>query len=597
MCGVFGIYSFNHEIVKRNTLEKMEKTIQSRGPDDKSIYIDGSVGLGMNRLAILDLNHGKQPFISHDGNIIVFQNGEIYNYIELKKLLEKEGYVFKSHCDTEVILKAYELWGAKFISRLNGMFSIVIYEKNTKILRLFRDRIGVKPLYYYQDSTKIVFASEIKAILEGGASKKISLPSLHKGMLYGYIPCPHTIFQDIQHIKPGSYLEIFPTGKKVEKIWWDIGDYVSANQDDVDQAKNHIAYLCQEATKIRLRSDVEVGAFLSGGLDSSYVVSMMRAHSDEKLKTYSIGFEDKRFDETPFALAVSKLFDSTHEVQYLKPDAIDIWKQVVYINDQPHSDVSFIPTFKVAEMASHSLKVVLTGDGGDEVFAGYDKYNFLEGVHLSAVAPNQDMNLYAREKLFITDEVTKDEIYHATKMGEFIGENDDQFFHDFSRAYQGVDSINKALIFDMIHLMPSNNLVKPDRMGMAHSIEARSPFLDYRLIEYVFGLPGHYKIKNGEKKYILKLITENIIGKDLTYRKKQMFTVPIGDWFQTKLATLLEEKINSALLREFELFNAIAVTTIVKQHIAGTANHTRLLRFLVSFVYFLETFLGEKNGT
>jgi len=595
MCGIFGVYKFNDQPVALSNLEEMEKSIRSRGPDDRSFFIDDFVGLGMNRLAILDINNGKQPFVSSDNRIFVFQNGEIYNYLEIQKELKTLGYRFFTNSDTEVILRAYECWGENFVSYLNGMFSISIYDKKTKILRLYRDRIGVKPLYYYKDDNKFVFSSEIKSIIKSGVPKKIDLMSLNKGMMYGYIPCPNTLFQNIYHLTPGSFLLIDRKGAVIEKKWWDISNYVEEKKDSLDYAKNHLSHLMEEATKIRLRADVEVGAFLSGGVDSSYVVGLASAHTQSPMRTYSIGFKDPKFDETPFALEASNLFRTKHHMQYFTEKDVAIWKKIIHITDQPHSDVSFMPTFRVAESASASMKVVLTGDGGDEVFGGYEKYNFLENNDSLYESKADLFTKYVENVLLITDQETKSNLYNTTLMKEFTLENDKVFLKEISKKFENLDSVNMGLVFDMLHLMPSNNLIKPDRMGMANSLEARSPFLDYRLIEYAFGLPGNFKVRNGEKKFILKAIAEPIIGKNLTYRKKQMFTVPIGDWFQGGLANLVESKLNSKILKDFGFFNQQYISQIVNQHINNEKNNMKLIRFLISFVYFLENFFGDEE--
>lgn len=593
MCGIFGLINFNQSEVKKADLRKMESAIASRGPDEKRFYLGQNLGLGMNRLSILDLEHGSQPFTSDDENIIVFQNGEIYNFKEIQVELKKQGFLLKTNCDTEVILRSYEFWGEEFVNKLNGMFVIVIYDRSNKKVKIYRDRVGVKPVYYYLDSKRFIFASEIKSILQMEVKKQLCYESLSKGFLYGYIPCPDTIFKNIKHVQPGTVIEVTLDGKLTSKKWWHISEYLQQKVQKTAVCEEKIEDILKSATEIRLRSDVEVGAFLSGGLDSSYVVGLASKLSSDSLRTYSIGFQEEHFDETPHALEVSRMFGTNHKVDYLTPKDVDLWKQVTYLNDQPHSDVSFIPTFRVAEMASKDLKVVLSGDGGDEVFAGYDKYHFLEKSSLNG--GTGDFQDYVHSRLHITDINVLDSLYSNSNLSEFSGFQDHSYIDSFDTTYRDVDPINKGLLFDMLHLMPSNNLVKPDRMGMANSLEVRSPFLDYRLIEYVFGLPGSYKIQNGEKKYILKKIAEPLLGKSLTYRKKQMFTVPVGEWFKKDLSQFLLEKLNSKNFQGMGILNLKIAHNIINEHISGSKNHTRLIRFLISLVYHIESFFSEEK--
>lgn len=593
MCGIFGIYNLSGHSVDQKKLYDMESSMKYRGPDDRSFYLDKNVGLGMNRLSILDVDHGQQPFFSCGGDVVVFQNGEIYNYVELKKDLEGLGYSFQTHCDTEVIAKAYEEWGDECVHKFNGMFSICVYNKKEKVITLFRDRVGVKPLYYFFSENVFIFASEIKAILAVlSAPPKMNMRGVGQSLLYGYIPCPLTAFEGIYHVKPGSFIKISSEGAVKQKKWWNLSDSLHQQQKEgEDEASERVNDMLRRATEIRLRSDVEVGAFLSGGLDSSIVVGLAQENIQKSpMKTFSVGFEDKRFDETSFALLCSDRFSTDHKVRYMHPEDIKKWRHVCQLIDQPHSDISFVPTRIVSEEASKHLKVVLTGDGGDEVFGGYEKYHYGETLDFETRGlPLLDtFGLYKKEKLFIADQRILSGVLNNTDIINGALDEDKKETQNFLDECGTEDFINLMLAFDMTHLMPGNNLVKPDRMTMSCSLEARSPFLDYRLIEYGFGLPGDLKIRKGEKKYLLKKFSPQLIGEELTYRKKQMFTVPVGEWFKDQLSQDLFNLCESRFINETNIFNPEKMSFLVKEHISGKNNHTRLLRFLMSLSYHYE---------
>lgn len=374
MCGIFGYFDSNRNAISSSSLEKMGKVIEYRGPDGYGCYHDeeASVALGNQRLAIVDLQNGQQPFFSEDNSIVVVQNGEIFNHVELNKSLSLDGYPCDTNCDTEVILRLYERDGINGLAQLNGMFAISIYDKNIDVLYLIRDRAGEKPLYYSSDGGRVMFASEVKSILQAGHKHSPNLDAISQYLTFNYVPPPLTMFEGIKHVMPGTYLKI--TRSSVEQItWWDLSSVKSMQQSEskwVDAFNSTLS----DAVRIRLRADVPFGAFLSGGVDSSSVVGLMSRHLDTPVHTFCIGFDDPKYDESSFAQMAAIRFSTDHMVRKVESNMLDLWPKVIRHCDQPHGDVSFLPTYKVAEIASSKVKMVLTGDGADELFAGYDKY-------------------------------------------------------------------------------------------------------------------------------------------------------------------------------------------------------------------------------
>ena len=592
MCGIFGYSGINSSLLSLQQVQTMGEVINYRGPDGCGIYYDkdDAIALGNQRLAILDLAHGQQPFVSDDENIIVVQNGEIFNHVELAQELNKDGYRCKTHCDTEVILRLYERDGISGISKLNGMFAIAIYDKNERALYLVRDRAGEKPLYYSHGEQFFLFASEIKSLLKIKKDKALHPDALNQFMAFNYVPPPLTMFKDVYHVMPGHWIKI--TGNKVEQhCWWDLSSVcteVKKEEEWIEQFN----YILNDAVDIRLRADVPFGAFLSGGVDSSTVVGLMSRHLDSPVKTFCIGFDDPKYDESPFALSAAKRFKTDHTMHKVAANLIELWPMATYHCDQPHGDVSFLPTYKVAELAAEHVKMVLTGDGADELFAGYDKYknffsrnkNITDQAFRTLYLDNISLfNLDSRKQLFSDNIQVQMDSLDVFSVLEPL----------YQKA-QGMDLINQALYIDTMLLLPGNNLVKPDRMGMAVSIENRSPFLDYRMIEMAFSMPGELKLKNGETKYLYKKAVAPLIGKELTYRKKQMFTVPVGDWFKTRLADLCDDLLKSEKTIARGIFNYDYVSQLLDNHRADRQNNTREIRAIMAVEIWFREVMDDK---
>jgi asparagine synthase (glutamine-hydrolysing) len=591
MCGIFGHYRFGDAAPGAEAARAMAASIAHRGPDAAGWYQAGRALVGNQRLAILDLTDASnQPLFSADGRIAVVQNGEIYNYVELREELRREGAQFVTGGDTEVILRAFEHWGPGFVSRLNGMFAIAVLEVEAERLFLYRDRLGVKPLFLAGGLAEgqVLFASEIKALLAAGWAAAPDLGAIAQYLALNYIPAPATAFDGITHLPPASMAVVTRGGVRVER-YWSLGAVAPEADMNEGEAKAGLLTLLDDATRLRMRSDASFGAFLSGGLDSSSVVGFMSMYRAEPIRTFAIGFDDPRFDETYWAAMAARRFGTLHRTQVMQPEAANLWPQMIWHCDQPHGDASFMPMLQVSALAAQDVKMVLTGDGGDELFAGYEKYlDIFPGGAVDVLEEGWE-DRYARQSGLLHDPAL------------LTGELAEQFraadpyapLADAIRAAEGHDPINRLLIAETQTLLPGNNLVKPDRMAMAHSLEVRSPFLDFRMAEFAMRVPGAMKLKGGETKWIYKRAVEPLLGRDLTWRRKQMFTVPVGEWFRQRLAGYCRAMLLDGRLEARGLFDAGAVAAMLADHVAGTANHTRMLRALVSLEIWFRLFVDR----
>jgi asparagine synthase (glutamine-hydrolysing) len=586
MCGIFGYWDRQRRALPEGALPAMAQKLAHRGPDDEGVWHQPQrgVAIGNRRLSIIDIGGGHQPFVSDDGRIAVVQNGEIFNYIELAAELRAQGVELRTHSDTEVLLRLYEREGISFLHKLNGMFAIAIDDAREDAMYLVRDRIGVKPLYVADDGTRAIFASEIKAMLPwtgtGGGFDGIDLEAIHHYLTFNYIPAPWTIWRGIRHVMPGTWMK-FTRGGVETRRWWDLSAQRERDYEYSEWAQEFMAIL-DDATRIRLRADVPWGAFLSGGVDSSTIVGLMARHVKEPVKTFCIGFADPRFDESAFAAEAARRFGCAHTSEVAELNMLGRWPHVLYHLDQPHGDASFMPTLRVSELAAQHVKVVLTGDGGDELFAGYEKY---EDFFNRPDAQTLDAAGFQRsyfDSISLFAPVTKSALYRPEIAAQLQGiDSFDAAAKPWFDEAAHFDRLNQALYLDMQLLLSGNNLVKPDRMGMAVSIEARTPFLDWRMMEFAFRSRGATKLQGGDKKHWYKKAVTPLIGQDLAYRKKQMFTVPVGEWFRTSSHAWLKDTLQgSELLRR--LFRPEAIDAMLSGHRDGSANYTRELRALAA---------------
>ena len=587
MCGIFGYWDRAKQPLDDALLAAMGEKLIHRGPDDDGTWSQPQrgVAIGNRRLSIIDIGGGHQPFISADGQIAVVQNGEIFNYIELAADLRRQGVRLNTGSDTEVILRLYEREGIAFVSKLNGMFAIAIDDTREDALYLIRDRVGVKPLYIADDGQRVLFASEIKAILPVVHSPRVDLAidmiAIHHYLSFNYIPAPWTVYQGIKHVMPGTWMKITRSGFETRR-WWSLADQQERDYRFDDWSEEFMSVL-DDATRIRLRADVPFGAFLSGGVDSSTIVGLMARHVNRPVKTFCIGFEDPRYDESAFALQAAQRFGCDHTMEVAELNMLAQWPRVLYHLDQPHGDASFMPTLRVSELAARHVKVVLTGDGGDELFAGYDKY---AAFFARPDAQNLSPDAFARQyfdSISLFSPAAKNSLYLPAVRQQLAG------IDSFTEAAQPwfdeaghFDRVNQALYLDMQLLLSGNNLVKPDRMGMAVSIEARTPFLDYRMMELAFRSRGATKLSpEGDKKHWFKKAATPLIGPDLALRRKQMFTVPVGDWFRTSSYEWLKNTLQKSELLA-TVFIGQELDFMLERHKTGAANHTRELRALAA---------------
>jgi asparagine synthase (glutamine-hydrolysing) len=587
MCGIFGYWDVRRRPFAPEALAAMGNSLAHRGPDDRGLHHDDArgVAVGNMRLSIIDIGGGHQPFVSDDGRVAVVQNGEIFNYLELAQELRAQGVELKSASDTEVILRLYEREGIACLSRLNGMFAIAIDDAREDALYLARDRIGVKPLYVADDGGRLLFGSEIKALFAGSVSlrgsRQVDTEAIHHYLSFNYIPAPWTVWQGIRHVMPGTWMRLGRNGTQTQR-WWNLADQREQHHAYEDWAQEFLALL-DDATRIRLRADVPWGAFLSGGVDSSSIVALMARHVTAPVKTFCIGFADPRFDESAHAAEAARRFGCDHTAEIAELDMLERWPAVLQHLDQPHGDASFLPTLRVSELAARRVKVVLTGDGGDELFAGYDKYAAFFARPDAQTLPAADFQRAYFDSISLFGRDAKNALYRPEVAAQLAGiDSFDAAARPWFDEAQHFDRVNQALYLDMQLLLSGNNLVKPDRMGMAVSIEARTPFLDWRMMEFAFRSRGDTKLSaQGDKKHWVKKAVAPLIGDDLAHRKKQMFTVPVGEWFKGEragwlAATLAGSELLGSLVRSETWEGMLAA------HRAGRANHTRELRALAA---------------
>ncbi len=619
MCGICGVInSVSNRTIEKAVVKRMCDQIVHRGPDDEGIYTNGHVGLGMRRLSIIDLVTGRQPISNEEQNIWIVFNGEIYNHREIREDLEKKGHKFRTNTDTESIVHAYEEYGEECVTKLNGMFAFAIWDGRKNECFLARDRIGIKPLYYFFDKTRLVFGSELKSILQvEDIPKRIDLQALDNFLTFEYIPAPLSIFQNIKKLPPGHTLTL-----RNNEIWirnyWDLT--VQPDSLDLEAAKTNLRDLLQDAVKIRLMSDVPLGAFLSGGIDSSTIVALMSQVMDQPVKTFSIGFEDSTYNELDYARMIAKKFKTEHHEFIIKPNAVELTDKLLKYLDEPFGDFSIFPTYLVSKMAREYVTVVLSGDGGDELFAGYDTYiadqmaNYYDRLPgwlrngflprmMDAIPPSpKKKGVINRAKRFVEGMRLPGDLHHTRWMiflqkleremlftddvKSGINEKDSyKFIRDYFKAVmpQTTDSINQQMYVDVKTYLVDNILVKVDRMSMASSLEARVPFLDHRFAEFAATISGNRKLQNRKSKLILKQAMEELLPRDILYRGKEGFSIPIKNWLKEDLKPMMMDILSPEKIKREGFFNTDFVEKLKQEHLQGVENHSHRLWALMIF--------------
>ena len=593
MCGIAGFYS---NFFSKDDLVTMTNRMAHRGPDASGFAVIDHCGLGHRRLSIIDLsNAANQPMTSHSGKHVMVFNGEIYNYLEIAAELQKSNptLAFKTHSDSEVILEAFEIWGETFVESLNGMFAIAIYSIEDRKLYLFRDRMGVKPLFIYRHEDTLAFASELKSITELLKSKNclsIDRDAVGEFLHLGYIPSPRTIYREIQKFPKASYVVFDGKSLKTE-TWWNLNAKIGPSfVKNEPEAKEELKSLITSAVKYRLISDVPFGTFLSGGTDSSVVTAVAQQVSNEQIKTFSIGFEDAKHNEAPFAKRVAEYLNTNHHEYTLSyRDALQLIPKMQEMYDEPYADSSAVPTFLVSQMARQQVTMTLSGDGGDELFMGYGAYIWANrlnrpllklGHNAAACILRRGSDKYKRvssllsypKGTFMPSQIFSQEQYFFSWPEVHSLMKSEDLKLDFSlyseQVNRSLSVAEKQALFDLHYYLPDDLLVKVDRATMQNSLETRVPLLDYRIVEFALNLPETLKTKNGCSKYLLKQVLYDFVPPELFSRPKWGFSIPLDQWMKNEL----KEYIESYLFIENDYLDSKMVKKLYQRFLAGE-NH------------------------
>ncbi|MBL7197990.1 MAG: asparagine synthase (glutamine-hydrolyzing) [Candidatus Omnitrophica bacterium] len=610
MCGICGIIDYGSRTdTKKQVLANMCAAIKHRGPDDEGIYIKGRAGLGHRRLKIIDLSDaGHQPISNEDGKLWLVFNGEIYNYRDLRQELENKGHIFKSNTDSETLIHLYEEYQEDCVKYLRGMFAFAIWDENQQSLLLARDRVGKKPLLYSYANGVFCFASEFLALLESGLIKKeINYDAIDYYLTFGYIPAPLTIYKGVFKLLPANIL-LLKEGKITTSQYWQL-DYQKKIDISEEDAQAEILSRLKEAVKLRLYSDVPLGAFLSGGIDSSTIVALMSEASSRKVKTFSIGFEEKEYSELKYARNIAQKFATEHYEFIVKPKALEVLPLLVERYGEPYADSSCIPTYYVAKTTRDYVTVALNGDGGDELFAGYERYQGMVAAEIYQRLPGLLKAIAGGAARLLPDSINPKNrlrnlkrFIHAVNLNpperylRWLGifenrfKNETLYTEDFKKNINNANPldylaryfnnagrlniIDRVSFVDVNTTLPNDYLVKVDIAGMANSLEGRSPFLDHKFMEFVVSLPAEYRMKGFIKKYILKKAIAGLVPKENIYRRKMGFGVPVGEWFRDELKGFLSDILLSEKAFSRGYFKAQAIKDMVNLHISKKKDYS-----------------------
>jgi asparagine synthase (glutamine-hydrolysing) len=651
MCGICGKISYGSEAINETLLATMCCSFTHRGPDDRGFYTKTGasrngkqvhVGLGHQRLSIIDLSSaGQQPMSNEDGTVWVTFNGEIYNYKEIRSELKKKGHVFRSDTDTEVLIHMYEDKGLEAVHRLNGMFAFALWDENLNRLWVCRDRIGIKPLVYYWNNNEFAFASEIKALLNDPLiSKELDIEALQLYLAFNYVPAPYTIFKGIRKLKPGQYLIL--QNHQLELIeYWETPQVTDSENTVAPSVQLHLykdtlfSYL-EDAVRSRMIADVPLGAFLSGGIDSSIIVALMARNTDKPVKTFSIGFEDAdMYDESGYAREVAELNNTDHhEFKLTHTDLIDVFVKALSTFDEPFADSSAIPTFIVSRETREHVTVALSGDGGDELFAGYrsylgeywfSKYMLIPGLIREALFENIVFSLPDSRDSKILDYVRRLKKFIKGSKGSFperllaIKEifpgrfrnrillnaawnsnpvNEDpalNWIQNLLSRYRG-DRINTMLYSDFKDSLPGDMLTKVDWMSMKNSLEVRVPFLDHRVVELAFQMQGSLKLYKGKTKYILKETFKDLLPPSLLRRPKAGFEIPISRWLKTDLKFLIDDYLSEQKIKDQGIFDYNIIHNLLYDHFRHKTDTSWMLWNLIVFQFWYEKYFKSATA-
>ena len=624
ICGILNIYSRGR--ADGQVVEEMCLTLRHRGPDDYGVFAGGPAAIGMTRLSIIDLAGGHQPIHNEDRSAWIVYNGETYNSPELRELLEHR-HQFRTRSDTEVLLHAYEEWGGEMPGKLRGMFAFAIWDARRRSLLLARDRLGIKPLYYALAGDWLVFGSEIKAILRAPCiARALDPEALHAYLTFNYIPAPMSIFKGVRKLPPGHLLRCGRGEVRVTR-YWDL-DCTPQRTADEETCARELREILDDSVRAHLLSDVPIGVLLSGGVDSSAVTALAATNYGGRVKTFSIGFEEKSFNELRAARLVAQTYGTDHHEAIVKPDAAALVERIVDHFDEPFADSSALPTFLVSQMAAREVKVVLSGDGGDETFAGYltytadalaETYQRLPGLlrrrviePLVARLPISDEKVsldYMAKRFVAGAHLPPLERHHSWKV--IFGEQDKRrlyardwaaavCFDDpisilagFYHSLDGIDFVTKLQYVDTKTYLPDDILTKVDRMSMAHSLETRPPLLDHHVVEYAASLPAHMKLRGLQRKVILKRAVTDLLPAPLLRRRKHGFSIPLAAWLRRDLRSLVADALAPEALRRSGIFDEREVGRLVDDHLCGRRDLSRNLWGLLMFMIWHDRYMAR----
>jgi len=629
MCGIVGLFDTRGKSeIDRKLLGRMNQTLFHRGPDEGELYTEPGLGLGHRRLSIIDVSDGQQPLFNEDGSVVVVFNGEIYNFQELAEELTKLGHSFRTHSDTEVIVHAWEEWEEGCVDHFRGMFAFGLWDRNRETLFLARDRLGIKPLYYasLEDGT-FIFASELKGLLAHSAfSREMNPHAIEEYFSFGYVPEPKTIFKQAFKLSPGHSLTLHSGQSFAQpRQYWDV-PFSPHCPISMQEAQEELIIRLREAVKIRLKAEVPLGAFLSGGVDSSAVVAMMAGLMKDSVNTCSISFGDPAFNESQHAQKVADRYHTQHHVEQVDQDDFDLIDRLASLYDEPFADSSAMPTYRVCELAKKRVTVALSGDGGDENLAGYRRYRWhlYEERMRSVLTPGLRKplfgllgNLYPKADWapkFLRAKSTFESLARDSVEGYFhsvsiMGDKMRQrlFNSSFKRSlqeYQAVevlrthaskcptqDPLSQVQYLDMKTYLVGDILTKVDRASMAHSLEVRVPLLDHKLVEWISGIQPSLKLRGHEGKYIFKKALEGYLPDDILYRDKMGFSVPLASWFRGPLRIRVREALLSPALAETGIFNQAFLREMLDQHQSGRRDYSAPLWTLMMFESFIRNVL------
>ena len=621
MCGIAGIFDTKQcRPLDRGVLERMTHSLSHRGPDEFGLHMEDGVAFGHRRLSIIDLAAGQQPFESHNGRAVMVFNGEIYNFMDIRRELEGLGHPFFTRSDTEVLINAWLEWGPDCVKKLRGMFAFVVYDRRDKTLFMARDRVGIKPLYYaFLPNGELVFGSEMKALLQHPALKrKVRIDAVEDYFSYGYVPDPKTILEGVRKLPPGYHMLVrIGQGEVAPVQYWDL-DFSAQTPGTAEDIGHELIERLREAVNIRLVADVPLGAFLSGGVDSSAVVAMMAGLNSEPVNTCSIGFEQKDHDESGYAQQIAEQYKTNHFVRTVDPGDFDLVDKLAGFYDEPYADSSAIPTYRVCELARERVTVALSGDGGDELFGGYRRYRWHDNEEsirsklplglrrpvfgalgrlypkmdwaprlLRAKSTLQSLSLSSTEAYFHSVSTLPDDmrgqLYSNEMQRQLNGYNAVEVLQGFMEKAPADNHLSRVQYGDFKTYLPGDILTKVDRASMAHSLEVRVPILDHKFIEWATCIPSAECLRSGEGKYIFKKALESYLPKDILYRPKMGFAVPIGSWFRGPLQDRVRQALDSEHLLDSGMFDRAYLRKMLDNHVSGISDNGTALWSVLMF--------------